>query len=185
MNAPAERLLSLRGGQKEGTDHTYLHIPDTVGQHCVRMLTGWEFGWLKVDRGEDCSHQHLSSEWPLMLWGVSVGPDDGGMLPIRPPSLPALKSPGLWNAGQAAVAWPAGKGLEHSPLLLFLPSLISLTHLLSGLDNITTASFKPEDSSGELTTTTPMYSVSYHDYNVVSILMLCFMGHFIIFTAVT
>lgn len=75
-----------------------LCIPGAVSSlcMCVRVCV-WE-GWgveLKVDRGEDCSHQHLGSDWPLKLRGVFDGSGHGGMLLTLPPRPKSPRSCGM------------------------------------------------------------------------------------------
>lgn len=67
------------------------NIPGAVSSLPACMSrTAEGLGLLKVDRGQDSSHQHLGSEWPLMLGGVFDGPGHEGML-LAP--LPAQKAP--------------------------------------------------------------------------------------------
>lgn len=110
INAAEAQRVRTDGGRRA-------HIPATVRLLCVcvrayiRGLRGLRL--LKVDGREDCSHQHLGSEWPLKSGGIFDGPSHEGMLLALPPH--PLKPPALWNAVQAAAAAArsAGMGLDH------------------------------------------------------------------------
>ncbi|KAK5870767.1 hypothetical protein PBY51_003688 [Eleginops maclovinus] len=92
INAAAERLLSLARG--EGGWRA--HIPGAVSPLSVCVCYRAEgLRLLKVDRGEDCSHQHLGSEWPLMLRGVFDGSGHRGMLLTLPHSPKSPRSCGM------------------------------------------------------------------------------------------
>lgn len=109
-------MINAAEAQRVRTDGGWrVNIPATVRLLCVwvrayfRGLRGLRL--LKVDGREDCSHQHLGSEWPLKSGGIFDGPSHEGMLLALPPH--PLKPPAQWNAVQAAAARSAGMGLDH------------------------------------------------------------------------
>lgn len=96
INAAAEWMVSL--GRKEGGWR--VHIPGAVSPLCMCAcvcvcLRAAGKRLLKADRGEDCSHQHLGPEWPLMLHGGFDGSGYGGMLPALPPHPKSPQSCGM------------------------------------------------------------------------------------------
>lgn len=125
-------MINAAEAQRVRTDGGWrVNIPAKARLLCVwvrayfRGLRGLRL--LKVDGREDCSHQHLGSEWPLKSGGIFDGPSHEGMLLALPPH--PLKPPSAVECSASCCCSICWNGIR--PCCPFLPSSSSSSSFIS------------------------------------------------------